>query len=72
MINLQQKTRIVILLILLITAIILFVIEKFGYTFELLEFLQGFLLGASITILIGFLVVPIKKKTIKEEDTGNE
>lgn len=60
------------MLVLLITAIILFVIEKFGYSFELLEFLQGFLLGASIAILIGFLVVPVKKKKVREEGVENE
>jgi uncharacterized membrane protein YagU involved in acid resistance len=68
MINLNQKSRIVLLLVFLLGAIVLFLFEKFGYTFELIEFLQGLLLGASLSILIGFLVVPVKKVNEKENE----
>lgn len=70
MITLPQKTRIIILLVLLFAAILLLVVEKFGYSFPLIEFLQGFFLGTSITILIGFLVIPVKK--VKNETQNDE
>ena len=70
MFYLNQKVRIILLLVFLIGAIVLFLFEKFGRTFELIEFLQGLFLGASLSILIGFLIVPVKK--VNENENENE